>query len=107
MYGLTIRWSLTDADAAVNAQLRAYVRDESVQRFTGLAGLRWKTWQMVDGGFFAGNYVWATEAARAEFLTEFRANPSRVTQLLGHAPDTIQEYDIVGLAVGAEGFPDS
>ncbi len=105
MYGLTIRWALTDAPAAVNAQLRDYVRTESVARFTGMAGLHWKTWQMVDGGFFAGVYVWASEAARAEFLERFRSSPSAVTQLLGHDPDVIQEYDVVGLAVGAEGFP--
>ncbi len=105
MYGLTIRWSLTDADAGVNAQLRAYVRDESVARFTGMDGLRWKTWQMVDGGFFAGNYVWATEQARADFLEGFRAAPSAVTQLIGHTPDMVQEFDVVGVAVGAVGFP--
>ena len=105
MYGLTIRWSLSDADAGVNARLRAYVRDESVERFTGMDGLCWKTWQMVDGGFFAGNYVWATEQARADFLEAFRAAPSAVTQMLGHVPDMVQEFDVVGVAVGAVGFP--
>jgi hypothetical protein len=105
MYGLTIRWSLTHADAGVSEALRSYVRDESVERFTGLPGLHYKTWQIVDSGFFAGVYVWATESARAGFLEEFRANPSRVTQIVGHDPDVVQEWDVAGIAVGAEGFP--
>ena len=84
MYGLTIRWSLTDADAGVNADA-APLRPRRVDRqFTGMPGLLWKTWQMVDGGFFAGNYVWATEQARTEFLEGFRANPSAVTLMVGH-----------------------
>jgi hypothetical protein len=105
MYGLTIRWSLTHAAAGVDAALRAYVRDESVARFTGLPGLHFKTWQIVDGGFFAGVYVWASEDARASFLESFRSSPSKVTQLIGHDPDVIQEWDLAGIAVGAEGFP--
>ena len=105
MHGLTMRWSLTHAPAGVDAALRAYVRDESVARFTDMPGLHFKTWQMVDGGFFAGVYVWATAAARAQFLEAFRASPSPVTQLVGHDPDVIQEWDVAGLAVGAEGFP--
>ena len=105
MYGLTVRWSLTHAPAGVDAALRAYVRDESVERFTGMPGLSFKTWQMVDGGFFAGVYVWATARARADFLASFRASPSKVTQLIGHDPDIVQEWDLVGYAVGAEGLP--
>ena len=107
MYGLTIRWSLTHAPGGVDAALRAYVRDESVARFTGMPGLHFKTWQMVDSGFFAGVYVWATEAARSEFLEMFRSSPSPVTQLVGHDPDVIQEWDVAGIAVGGEGFPTS
>ncbi|MEY2406173.1 MAG: hypothetical protein QOG39_1089, partial [Acidimicrobiaceae bacterium] len=40
-----------------------------------------------------------------EFLAAFRASPSAVTQLVGHDPDVIQEWDVAGIAVGAEGFP--
>jgi hypothetical protein len=105
MYGLTIRWSLTHAPAGVDSALRDYVRDESIARFTGMPGLQFKTWQIVDGGFFAGVYVWASAAAREEFLESFRSSPSPVTQLVGHVPDVIQEWDVAGIAVGAEGFP--
>jgi hypothetical protein len=105
MYGLTIRWSLTHAPAGVDQALRSYVRDQSVARFTGMPGLHFKTWQVVDGGFFAGVYVWSTEQARADFLEAFRSSPSPVTQLVGHDPDVIQEWDVAGIAVGGEGFP--
>jgi leucyl aminopeptidase len=54
-----------------------------------MPGLCYKTWQMVDGGFYAGVYIWATEKARADFLESFRASPSRVTQIVGHDPDVI------------------
>ena len=74
-------------------------------RFTGMAGLHEKRWQIAPGGFFAGVYIWASEQARADFLESFRANPSRVTQLVGHDPDVIQEWELVGLAQGAEGPP--
>ena len=104
MYGLTIRWSLTHAESGSDELLRAYVRDESVDRFTGMPGLHLKVWQVVDGGFFAGVYIWKTEQARAEFLEAFRSSPSKVTQLLGHDPDVIQEWDVAGIAVGGEGF---
>ena len=104
MYGLTIRWSLTHAAGGSDELLRAYVRDESVDRFTGMPGLHLKVWQVVDGGFFAGLYIWKTEQARADFLEAFRSSPSKVTQLLGHDPDVIQEWDVAGIAIGAEGF---
>jgi hypothetical protein len=28
-----------------------------------------------------------------------------VTQLVGHEPDIVQEWDEVGIALGGEGFP--
>jgi hypothetical protein len=89
--------------AGTDQKLRDYVRDTSAPRFNGMAGLVQKTWQIVPGGFFSGVYVWKTAEARAAFLEEFRANPSPVTQLIGHDPDIVQEWELVGVAVGAEG----
>ena len=103
MHGLTIRWSLRDAPAGTAQALREYVRDTSVARFSGMDGLVQKTWQMADRGFFSGVYVWSTPQARAEFLAQFRANPSPVTQLVGSGPELIQEWELVGVAVGADG----
>jgi hypothetical protein len=103
MYGLTIRWSLSGAPAGTEQALRDYVREEGVERFRDLPGLHQKTWQMAEHGFFSGVYIWATTEARADFLERFRANPSRVTQLLGTGPELVQEWDVVGVAIGAEG----
>ena len=103
MHGLTVRWSLMDSPPGTSEKLRDYVREQSLPRFTGMPGLVQKTWQINERGFFSGVYVWATEQARSSFLEEFRANPSPVTQMVGHGPDIIQEWELVGVAVGAEG----
>ena len=103
MHGLTIRWSLMDSPTGTDQALRDYVTDSSVERFTGMPGLVQKTWQLAERGFVSGTYIWATEQARAEFVEHFRATPSPVSQLLGHGPDIIQEWELIGLAVGAEG----
>ena len=103
MYGLTVRWSLRDSPAGTEQALRDYVTNESVPRFTGMSGLVQKTWQLAERGFFSGVYVWATPEARADFLESFRANPSRVTQLIGAQPELIQEWEHLGVAVGGDG----
>jgi hypothetical protein len=103
MHGLTVRWSLMDSAPGTEQALRDYVRESSLARFTGMPGLVQKTWQMNERGFFSGVYVWATEQARSDFLDQFRANPSPVTRLVGHGPDIIQEWEVVAVAIGAEG----
>lgn len=103
MYGLTVRWSLLGTPAGTEQALRSYVREESLQRFSGMPGLVQKTWQMAERGFFSGVYVWSTAQARTEFLAAFRAAPSAVTRLVGNTPDVIQEWEVVAVAVGADG----
>jgi hypothetical protein len=103
MFGLTVRWSLMDTPAGTEQALRDYVRETSVPRFTGMPGLVQKTWQVAERGFFSGVYIWATAEARTAFLEEFRANPSAVTQLIGHGPDVIQEWELIGVAIGGDG----
>ena len=103
MYGLTVRWSLLGCPEGTDRALRDYVATQSQPRFTGMAGLHQKIWQMAPGGFFAGVYVWETREARQAFLDWFRANPSPVSQLVGHDPDALQEWDVVGVAHGGAG----
>ena len=102
-FGLTVRWSLLGAPEGVEAQLRAYVPETSEPRFRTLPGLIEKRWQLVDGGFFAGSYVFSSAEVRSAFLATFRANPSAVSQLIGHDPDVIQEWDLVGQVTGPDG----
>ena len=102
MHGLTVRWSLAGAPAGTAQALRDYVRDTSVARFTGREGLVQKTWQLDDASF-AGVYLWATEQARADFVAQLRATPSPVDAIVGTGPELMQEWELVGVANGAQG----
>lgn len=106
MRGLTVRWSLAEAPEGVEDSLAAYVRDSSHQRFTGKAGLAFKTWRMRTGEWFEGCYVFADDAERAAFQREFEAvaaeSPGSV--IIGSAPVLIEPCDVVAVAEGAAGF---
>ena len=106
MKGLTVRWSLVDAPAGVEDELASYVAESSHARFTGMAGLHFKTWRMSPGQWFEGCYVFATEEARALFQTTFAgaAAESPGSQIIGSAPILIEECEIVAVAEGWEGF---
>ena len=106
MYGLTVRWSLAQAAPEVAQQLRDYVCDTSLPRFTGMPGLCFKTWRMVPGDSFEGSYVWETAAARDEFLASFRAVAADApgTQLIGSGPESYELFEVVAVAEGGAGF---
>jgi hypothetical protein len=106
MYGLMVRWSLAQAAPEVAQQLRDYVRDTSLQRFTGMPGLCFKTWRMVPGDWFEGTYVWDTPSARDEFLASFRpvADDAPGTRLIGSAPVAYELFEVVAVAEGGAGF---
>jgi hypothetical protein len=104
MYGLITRWSLAAAPDGAEQRLREYVRAESHPKFTGRPGLIEKIWTMRPGAFFAGNYMWATEEARAEFVAALGAAPSKVTQIIGAEPELVEEFEIIAVAEGGEGL---
>ena len=106
MNGLTVRWSLTDAPADVDEQLTAYVAETSHARFTGMAGLRFKTWRSRPGEWFEGCYVFGTDEARAEFQRAFTATAAESpgSQIIGSPPVLIEACDVVAVAEGGEGF---
>jgi hypothetical protein len=106
MLGLTVRWSLAEAPAGVEAELTSYVADTSHARFTGMAGLRFKTWRMRAGEWFEGCYVFATDEARAEFQAAFAASAADApgSKIIGSAPVLIEPCDIVAVAEGWDGF---
>lgn len=106
MNGLTVRWSLADAPAGIEAELASYVEAESHAKFTGMNGLRFKTWRMRAGEWFEGAYVFATDEARAEFQRKFTqgAADAAGSKLIGSAPILIEECDIVAVAEGWDGF---
>jgi hypothetical protein len=106
MRGLTVRWSLAEAPDGVEEELASYVEETSHARFTGMAGLNYKTWRVRPGEWFEGVYVFATDEARAEFQRAFTEGAADApgSTIIGSAPILIEECDIVAIAEGWEGF---
>ena len=106
MRALTVRWSLADAPDDVADELAAYVEGTSHARFTGMAGLCFKTWRMRRGEWFEGSYVFATDEARAAFQEEFTAEAATApgSVIVGSAPVLIEACEVVAVAEGWEGF---
>jgi hypothetical protein len=104
--GLTVRWSLAEAAPGAEEALAAYVEDTSHARFTGLEGLRFKTWRMRAGEWFEGCYVFVDDEARDAFQESFTqtAAESAGSRLIGSAPVLIEACTIVAVAEGAAGF---
>jgi hypothetical protein len=106
MPGLTVRWSLLDAPDGVEERLATYVAETSHARFTGLSGLRFKTWRMRRGEWFEGCYVFANDEAREEFQQTFTAGAADApgSRIVGSAPVLIEACEVVAIAEGWEGF---
>lgn len=106
MHGLTVRWSLEGSSEGVEEALAAYVEATSHARFSGKAGLRFKTWRMRRGEWFEGCYVFDSSSARDEFQTEFSATAAESpgSQIVGAAPELIEPCEIVAVAEGGSGF---
>jgi hypothetical protein len=106
MSGLTVRWSLADAPSGSEIELASYVEETSHARFTGMEGLRFKTWRMRAGEWFEGCYVFVDEAARDEFQKSFSAiaAESPGSRIIGSAPILVEPCTIVAVAEGASGF---
>ena len=106
MSGLTVRWSLAEAPAGVEAALATYVEETSHALFTVKEGLRFKTWRCRPGEWFEGCYVFVSDDARADFQTAFEATAAESpgSQIIGSAPILIEPCDVVAVAEGGEGF---
>jgi hypothetical protein len=106
MHGLTVRWSLESAPDGVEDALTAYVEATSHARFTGMPGLRFKTWRMRPGEWFEGCYVFETSAERDAFQQDFTASAAESpgSQIVGSAPVLIEPCEVVAVAEGAAGF---
>jgi hypothetical protein len=106
VYGLSVRWSLRGVDPGVAEKLRDYVRDTSLEKFTGMAGLSFKTWRMVEGEWFEGTYVFASRDERDRFLAAFIAGESQAagSVIIGSPPSTYELVEVVAVAEGGAGF---
>lgn len=106
MHGLTVRWSLEGLPDRVVEELTAYVESTSHARFTGMAGLRWKTWRVRRGEWFEGTYVFVSSEARAAFEADFlaRVDEAPGTRLVGAPPVLVEPWEVVAVAEGWDGF---
>ena len=106
MYGLSVRWSLADSTPDTAQKLREYVVQTSMARFTGMDGLHFKTWRMIDGEWFEGTYIFATREDRDHFLASFMPGEANApgTLLIGSAPIAYEPFEVVAVAEGGSGF---
>ena len=89
-----VLWNLADSKMTIG-ELRRYLRDESVDAFSEVAGLRFKAWISDEATERWGAlYVWeSAEAARGEL-------PSRARELIGKEPDIAEEFDVEATVEG-------
>ena len=106
MNGLTVRWSLEAAAPGVEEELATYVETTSHARFSGMPGLRFKTWRVRAGEWFEGCYVFEDDAARTAFQETFTETAAEApgSTIIGSPPVLIEPCDIVAVAEGAAGF---
>jgi hypothetical protein len=83
-----VLWSLADSDVTI-ADLRTYLREESVAQFSEVPGLLFKAWISDDATERWGAvYVWESVEASEQEL------PSRARELIGKDPDVIEIFDL-------------
>ena len=90
-----VLWNLADSKTNV-AELRRYLRDESVDAFAGVEGLRFKAWVSDEATERWGAlYVWESPEAAAQAL------PTRARELIGKDPDVAEEFDVEATIEGS------
>jgi len=106
MYGLSIRWSLKDAEPDVGKRLREYVVNTSFGRFNGMTGLHMKTWRMVEGEWFEGTYVFDSMESRDHFLAGFMPGEANApgSLIIGSTPIAYEPFEVVAVAEGGSKF---
>jgi uncharacterized protein YbjT (DUF2867 family) len=84
-----VLWSLADSHTTVD-ELRRYLRDEAVDAFAEVPGLRFKAWVSDEATERWGAvYLWESpEAAEQAEL------PSRARELIGKDPEVGEEFDV-------------
>jgi hypothetical protein len=106
VFGLSVRWSLKDAPPGVAQQLRDYVVQTSLPKFSGMDGLHIKTWRMIESEWFEGTYLFDTRADRDHFLAGFMPGEASApgSLIIGSSPVAYEPFEVVAVAEGAAGF---
>ncbi len=83
-----VLWNLADSKTTIG-ELRRYLRDESVDLFEDVPGLRFKVWisdEVTER--WGAVYVWESAEAAAQPVA------SRARELIGRDPDLTEEFDV-------------
>jgi hypothetical protein len=90
-----VLWNLADSKTTIG-ELRRYVRDEAVDAFAEVPGLRFKAWisdEVTER--WCAVYLWESAAAAEQEL------PSRARELIGKEPDIGETFDVEATIEGA------
>jgi hypothetical protein len=83
-----VLWNLADSKTTIE-ELRRYLRDESVDAFADVPGLRFKAWISDETTERWGAiYLWESREAAQQDV------PSRARELIGKDPDIGEEFDV-------------
>ena len=83
-----VLWNLADSKTTIE-ELRRYLRDESVDTFEEVPGLRFKAWfSDAVTERWGAVYLWESREAADQEL------PSRARELIGKEPDIGEEFDV-------------
>ena len=83
-----VLWNLADSKTTIE-ELRRYLRDESVDAFEDVPGLRLKAWISDEvSERWGAVYLWESREDAEQEL------PSRARELIGKDPDIGEEFDV-------------
>ena len=83
-----VLWNLADSKTTIG-ELRRYLRDESVDQFEEVPGLRFKAWISDEAtDRWGAIYLWESAEAAEQ------AVPSRAHELIGKDPDIGETFDV-------------
>jgi Putative mono-oxygenase ydhR len=83
-----VLWNLADSKTTIG-ELRRYLRDESVEQFADVPGLRFKTWISDEATERWGAiYLWESAEAAEQ------AVPSLARELIGKDPEIGETFDV-------------
>jgi hypothetical protein len=89
-----VLWSLNDSKTTIE-ELRRYLRDESVDEFAEVDGLRFKAWLSDPAGERWGAfYLFESIEASEQTL------PGRARELIGKEPDVVEIFDLEATVEG-------
>lgn len=93
-------WELDGSNTTIE-ELRRYLRDESVDAFASVPGLRFKAW-MSDAttNRWGAVYLWESRDAAKGPL------PSRARELIGKAPDIEEWFEVEASIEGVFSIPE-